>query len=59
MGPMGFIMRKLGQEAMDELDEETAEGCAKDMKEGDVDDALKFMLDVEFTDMGCKMTISK
>jgi hypothetical protein len=44
MGPMGFIMRKLGPEAMEELDEETAKGCAADMKERGVDDALNFAM---------------
>jgi hypothetical protein len=44
MGPMGFIMRKLGLEALEELDEETAKGCAADLKERGVDDALKFAM---------------
>ena len=44
MGPMGFIMRKLGPEALEELNEETAKGCAADMKARGVDDALKFAL---------------
>jgi len=44
MGPRGFIMRKLGPEALEELNEETAKGCAADMKERGVDDALKFAM---------------
>ena len=44
MGPMGFIMRKLGPEALEELNEETAKGCAADMKARGVDDALKFAM---------------
>jgi len=45
MGPMGFIMRKLGPEALEKLNEETAKGCAADMKARGVDDALKFAMD--------------
>jgi hypothetical protein len=44
MGPMGFIMRKLGPEALDELNEEAGKHCAADMKERGVDDALKFAM---------------
>lgn len=44
MGPMGFIMRKLGPEALEELNEEAAKGCAVDMQERGVDDPLKFAM---------------
>jgi hypothetical protein len=44
MGPMGFIMRKLGPEAMEELNEEAGKHCAADMKGRGVDDALKFAM---------------
>lgn len=44
MGPMGFIMRKLGPDALEELNEESAKGCAADMKERGVDDPLKFAM---------------
>ena len=44
MGSRGFIMRKFGLDAMEELNEETAKGCAADMKERGVDDALKFAM---------------
>ncbi len=44
MGPMGFIMRKLGPEALEELNAEAAKGCAADMKERGVDDPLKFAM---------------
>jgi len=44
MGPMGFIMRKLGPDALEELNEEAAKGCAADMKERGVDDPLKFAM---------------
>jgi hypothetical protein len=44
MGPMGFIMRKLGPEALEELNEESAKGCAADLKERGVDDPLKFAM---------------
>ncbi|MEA2075062.1 MAG: hypothetical protein U9O85_04950 [Euryarchaeota archaeon] len=44
MGPMGFIMRKLGPEALEELNDEAAKGCAADMKERGVDDPLKFAM---------------
>ena len=45
MGPMEFIMRKLGPEALEELNEEIAKGCSVEMKERGVDDALKFAMD--------------
>lgn len=45
MGPMGFIMRKLGPEALEELNEEVAKGCSVEMKERGVDDALKFAME--------------
>ena len=42
---LGSMMgRKLGPEALEELNEETAQGCAADMKERGVDDALKFAM---------------
>ena len=44
MGPRGFIMRKLGPEAMEELNAESAASCASDMKERGVDDPLKFAM---------------
>jgi len=44
MGPMGFIMRKLGLEALEELNEETARGCSVEMTGRGVDDALKFAM---------------
>ncbi len=44
MGPMGFIMRKLGPEALEELSDEAGEHCAADMKERGVDDPLKFAM---------------
>ena len=44
MGPMGFIMRKLGPEALEELNEETAKGCSVEMRGRGVDDALKFAM---------------
>jgi hypothetical protein len=45
MGPMGFIMRKLGPEALEELNEEVARGCSVEMKGRGVDDALKFAME--------------
>ena len=45
MGPMEFIMRKLGPEALEEVNEEIAKGCSVEMKERGVDDALKFAMD--------------
>lgn len=45
MGPIGFIMRKLGPEALEELNEEVARGCSEEMKGRGVDDALKFAMD--------------
>lgn len=85
MGSMGFIMQKLGPEALEELNDESAKGCATDMKGRGIDDALKFAMNyavvnknifgsdvvvdtkrcsnleaaLEFSDKGCKMTISK
>ena len=44
MGPMGFIIRKLGPEALEELNEETAKGCSVEMSGRGVDDALKFAM---------------
>jgi hypothetical protein len=44
MGPMGFIMRKLGPDALEELNDESAKGCASDMKARGVDDPLKFAM---------------
>ncbi len=44
MGPMGFIMRKLGPEAMDELNDESAKSCAADLKARGVDDPLQFAM---------------
>jgi len=44
MGPMGFLMRKLGPDALEELNDESAKGCAADLKERGVDDPLKFAL---------------
>ena len=44
MGPMGFIMRKLGPEALEELNDESAKNCAADMKGRGVDDPLKFAM---------------
>lgn len=44
MGPMGFIMRKLGPEAMEEANAESAASCAADLKGRDVDDPLKFAM---------------
>jgi len=44
MGPRGFIMRKLGPEALEELNDESAKGCAADLKERGVDDPLKFAM---------------
>ncbi len=44
MGSMGFIMRKLGPEAMEELNEEAAKHCAADLKGRGVGDALKFTM---------------
>lgn len=44
MGPMGFIMRKLGPEALEELNGESAKGCAADLKERGIDDPLKFAM---------------
>jgi len=44
MGPMGFIMRKLGPEALEELNEEMAKGCSMEIAERGVDDALKFAM---------------
>jgi hypothetical protein len=44
MGPMGFIMRKLGPEAMDELNDESAASCAADLKARGVDDPLQFAM---------------
>jgi hypothetical protein len=44
MGSRGFIMQKFGPDAMEELNEEAAKGCAADMKERGVDDALKFAM---------------
>ena len=44
MGPMGFIMRKLGPDALEELNAESAKGCAADMKERGIGDPLKFAM---------------
>jgi len=44
MGPMGFIMRKLGPEAMEELNAESAASCAADLKARGVDDPLQFAM---------------
>ena len=44
MGPMGFIIRKLGPEALEELNEEMARGCSVEMRGRGVDDALKFAM---------------
>ena len=44
MVPMGFIMRKLGPDALEELNDESAKGCAADLKERGVDDPLKFAM---------------
>ncbi len=44
MDPMGFIMRKLGLDALEELNDESAKGCAADLKERGVDDPLKFAM---------------
>lgn len=43
-GPMGFIMRKLGPEAMEELNEEAGKNCAADLKERGIDDPLQFAM---------------
>ena len=45
MGPMGFIIRKLGPEALEELNEEMARGSSVEMRGRGVDDALKFVMD--------------
>jgi len=45
MGSIGFIMQKLGPEALEELNEEVARGCSAEMKGRGVDDALKFAMD--------------
>ena len=45
MESIGFIMRKLGPEAMEELNNETATHCAADIKARGVDDPLKFAMD--------------
>jgi len=45
IGSMGFIMRKLGPGAMEELNDETAMQCAADMKARGVDNPLNFAMD--------------
>ena len=42
--PMGFIRRKLGPEAMEELNDESAASCAADLKAQGVDDPLQFAM---------------
>ena len=44
MGSRGFILQKLGQEALEELNDESANGCATDMNGRGIDDALKFAM---------------
>jgi hypothetical protein len=44
MGPMEFIMRKLGPEALEELNDESAASCAADLKARGVDDPLQFAM---------------
>ncbi|NQE46864.1 hypothetical protein C5S31_12670 [ANME-1 cluster archaeon GoMg2] len=44
MGSLGFIMRKLGPEALEELNDEAAKGCATDMKGRGVNDPLQFAM---------------
>ncbi|HHI30191.1 MAG TPA: hypothetical protein ENL17_00575 [Candidatus Methanoperedenaceae archaeon] len=44
LGNTGFIMRKLGPDALDELSSEVASGCASDMKARGVDDPVKFAM---------------
>jgi hypothetical protein len=39
IGPMGFIIRKLGQDAQEELNEKVAKSCSNEMKGRGVDDA--------------------
>lgn len=44
MGDIGFIVRKLGPEALDELNDAAAEHCATDLRRRGVDDPLKFAM---------------
>ena len=44
MGPRGFIMRKLGPDAMEEANAESAASCAADLKVRGVEDPLKFAM---------------
>ena len=46
-------MRKLGAEALEELNEEVAKGCSVEMKERGVDDALKFAMDYGVVNKKC------
>ena len=43
-GITGFIMRKLGPDALEELNSEVASGCASDMKARGVDSPVKFAM---------------
>ena len=44
MGSFGFIMRKLGQDSLEESNDEAAKGCATDMKGRGVNDPLQFAM---------------
>ena len=44
LGNIGFIMRKLGSDALEELNNEVASGCAADMKAQGVDNPVKFAM---------------
>jgi len=44
LGNIGFIMRKLGPDALEELNSEVASSCAADMNARGVDDPVKFAM---------------